>query len=102
MKIIILFIITAFLMACGAIKIKEPIILPGEPYKCYKERYCMYQNQNNPDKSRCVKWSEWCSKILDYEYCRDPKNRISVKIRTRAGRLIEGDDFKSGCWDILR
>lgn len=102
MKTIILCIVMAFSMACGTVKIKEPTKLPGEPYKCFRERYCMYQNQNNPDKSYCLVWAESCSKIIDFEYCRDPKNRISVKVRTRNGQLVEGDDFKSGCWDILR
>jgi len=96
-------LIAVFLVmaGCGPVKINEPTRWDKEPLKCFRERYCRYQEQNNPDKSNCQSWSDACSKIIDFEYCKKPENRIPVKVTTRRG-IVEGDDFFVGCWTILK
>ena len=101
MSLIFGFLAGIILLACGPIKIKEPVKWEKEPIPCYRERYCNYQNQNNPDKSYCNKWANDCNKLLTYEYCKQIENRIPVKVTTRTG-IVEGDDFFVGCWNILK
>jgi hypothetical protein len=97
-----LFLLIAFMVSCGPVKINEPVRWDGEPMKCFRERYCRYQEQNNPDKSSCQSWADECSKLIDFEYCKDEKNRVPVKVKDRHGNIHEGTDFHVGCWDILK
>lgn len=97
-----IFLLMVFLISCGPVKIIEPVRWEGEPFPCFKERYCNYQNQNNADKTYCGKWADYCYKLHTFEYCRDVKNQIPVKITDRRGQMHEGTDFHSGCWDVLK
>ena len=74
----LLFIVLSGLVACGPVKINEPVRWEGEPLKCFRERYCRYQNQNNEDQSSCMRWTEECAKLIDFEYCKKPENRIKI------------------------
>ena len=94
-------LIGIILLSCGPVKIAEPVRWEKEPVPCFRERYCNYQNQNNPDKSYCNKWATDCNKLLTFEYCRKSENRVLIKVQTRTG-LQEGDDFFAGCWTILK
>lgn len=102
---IILFFMT--ILGCGSVEINEPVRWSDkngkyiESLKCFRERYCRYQTQNKEDQSSCIKWTEECAKLIDFEYCKNPDNRIKIKVTTAAG-IVEGDDFFAGCWTILK
>lgn len=99
--VLLFFLLALMALGCGPVKIEEPKQWDKEPLPCFRERYCNYQNQNNPDKSYCNGWAVDCNKLLTYEYCKDSENRIKIKVKTMNG-IVEGDDFFSGCWNILK
>ncbi len=106
---LLLFLSMFITFGCGPVKIAKPTRWKDaetgkfiESMPCFKERLCAYEEQNKEAEAvRCAKWGETCKKISILEYCKDSKNRIEIKVKTRAGIIVEGDDFHAGCYDII-